>query len=265
LPRSVAVITGASSGIGMVFARRLAAKHDLLLIARRKDRLETLAAELIAQCGCAVSVLAADLTDDKDLAAVAKRIASETNLALLINDAGFGARGLFWKTSLETQEQMHSLHVRATLRLSHAALQNMVARNSGAIINVASVAAFVRRAGSVSYGATKCWMAAFTEGLYLELKSVRSSVKVQALCPGFTYSEFHDAMKIDRETLAPPSLWLRADFVVDESLKALVSGTLFVVPGWRYKTLVSLITKLPVALRLAFEIAGSKLKTGSPK
>jgi short-subunit dehydrogenase len=249
----------------MVFARRLAAKHDLLLIARRKDRLETLAAELIAQYGGAVSVLAADLTNANDLATVAERIARETNLALLINDAGFGARGLFWKTSLETQEQMHSLHISATLRLCHAALKNMVARDSGAIINVASVAAFVRRTGSVSYGATKCWMATFTEGLYLELKSVRSSVKVQALCPGFTYSEFHDTMKIDRNTLAPPSLWLRAEFVVDESLKALGSGRLFVVPGWRYKALVSLITKLPVALRLAFETAGSKLRTGSRK
>jgi short-subunit dehydrogenase len=258
LPRSVAVITGASSGIGTVFARKLAARYDLLLVARRKDRLETLAAELIAQYGSVVTVLAADLTNEKDLAAVAERIASEQNLALLVNDAGFGARGLFWETSLEVQEQMHRLHVTATLRLSHAALQNMVARNSGGIINVASVAAFVRRTGSVSYGATKCWMTAFTEGLYLELKSVQSSVKVQALCPGFTYSEFHDTMKVDRKKLAPSSLWLRAEYVVHESLKALASGKLFIIPGWRYKALVSLISKLPTPLRLAFEAAGSK-------
>ena len=143
MPRSVAVITGASSGIGTVFARKLAAQYDLLLVARRKDRLETLAAELIAQYGSVVTVLAADLTNEKDLAAVAERIASEQNLALLVNDAGFGARGLFWETSLEVQEQMHRLHVTATLRLSHAALQNMVARDSGGIINVASVAALI--------------------------------------------------------------------------------------------------------------------------
>jgi short-subunit dehydrogenase len=101
-------------------------------------------------------------------------------------------------------------------------------------------------------------MTAFTEGLYLELKSVQSSVKVQALCPGFTYSEFHDMMKVDRKKLAPSSLWLRAEYVVHESLKALASGKLFIIPGWRYKALVSLISKLPTPLRLAFEAAGSK-------
>lgn len=259
--RSVAAITGASSGIGVVFARKLAADHDLLLVARRKDRLEALAAELTAQYGSVVEVLSADLTDEKDLAVVADRIAAEENLALLINDAGFGLRGLFWESSLEVQEEMHRLHIDATLRLSHAALRNLVKKNSGGIINVASVSAFVRRAGSVSYGATKAWMTAFTEGLYLELRSIQSAVKVQALCPGFTYSEFHDTMKINRKIVAPPSLWLRAEYVVDESLKGLAQGKLFVVPGWRYKTIVALASKLPTSLRLAFEAAGTKKKS----
>jgi short-subunit dehydrogenase len=258
LARSVAVITGASSGIGVVFARKLAAEHDLLLIARRKELLEALAAELTALHGSVVAVLPADLTQEKDLAIVADRIASEPNLALLVNDAGFGTSGVFWEANLEGQEQMHRLHVMATVRLSHAALKNMVARNSGGIINVASVAAFVRRSGSASYGATKSWMAAFTEGLYLDLQSVQSAVKVQALCPGFTYSEFHDTMHVDRKGLAPSSLWLRAEFVVDESLKALPRGKLFVVPGWRYQAIVALVSKLPTPLRLAFETAGSK-------
>jgi short-subunit dehydrogenase len=257
----VAAITGASSGIGVVFARKLAADHDLLLVARRKDRLEALAAELTAQYGSVVEVLSADLTDEKDLAVVADRIAAEENLALLINDAGFGLRGLFWESSLEVQEEMHRLHIDATLRLSHAALRNLVKKNSGGIINVASVSAFVRRAGSVSYGATKAWMTAFTEGLYLELRSIQSAVKVQALCPGFTYSEFHDTMKINRKIVAPPSLWLRAEYVVDESLKGLAQGKLFVVPGWRYKTIVALASKLPTSLRLAFEAAGTKKKS----
>lgn len=257
----MAAITGASSGIGVVFARKLAADHDLLLVARRKDRLEALAAELTAQYGSVVEVLSADLTDEKDLAVVADRIAAEENLALLINDAGFGLRGLFWESSLEVQEEMHRLHIDATLRLSHAALRNLVKKNSGGIINVASVSAFVRRAGSVSYGATKAWMTAFTEGLYLELRSIQSAVKVQALCPGFTYSEFHDTMKINRKIVAPPSLWLRAEYVVDESLKGLAQGKLFVVPGWRYKTIVALASKLPTSLRLAFEAAGTKKKS----
>jgi len=262
LRRSVAVITGASSGLGVLFARKLAAKHDLLLIARRKERLDALAAELRVQYGCAARVLAADLTKEKDLAVVADRLAAEEDLALLVNNAGFGSRGLFWELDLEVQEQMHRLHILATVRLSHAALQNMVRKNSGAIINVASVAAFVRRTGSVSYGSTKAWMTAFTEGLYLELKSVQSAVKVQALCPGFTYTEFHDAARIDRNDVAGRWLWLQAEYVVDESLKALPKGRLFVVPSRRYKAIVTLVTKLPVPLRLAFEVDGSGKRSG---
>lgn len=258
MARTVAVITGASSGLGVVFARKLAAQHDLILVARRKEKLESLAAELTAQFGCAVEVLPADLTGEQDLTVVAERIAAEPGLALLVNNAGFGARGLFWESDLKVQEQMHRLHVAATVRLSYAALRNMVARNSGGIINVASVAAFWQRGGSVSYGATKRWMTTFTEGLYLDLKSIGSAVKVQALCPGYTYTEFHDTMKLDRTKMAPPSMWLNAEFVVDESLKALPQGKLLVVPGWRYKALVALASILPNGLRVALEGAGPR-------
>jgi uncharacterized protein len=257
LGRPVAVITGASSGLGSVFARKLAADYDLLLVARRRDRLEALAAKLTAEYGCVAEALPADLTDEKDLVAVADRIASEPRLGLLVNNAGFGARGLFWESDLTVQQQMHRLHVDAIIRLSHAALGNMVAKNAGGIINVASVAAFVQRAGSVSYGATKHWMTAFTEGLYLELKSVQSAVKVQALCPGFTHTEFHATLGLERPSVAPPSLWLQPEFVVDESLKALWRGKLLVIPGWKYKALVALVTRLPTRLRLVFEGAGS--------
>jgi hypothetical protein len=258
LARSLAVITGASSGIGTVFARKLARDHDLLLVARRRDRLEALATELSVKFGAAVAVEQADLTNEQDLARVAERIAAEPNLALLVNNAGFGARGLFWQADVEEQERMHRLHINAVLRLSHAALGNMTARNRGAIINVASVAAFVRRAGSTSYGATKSWLAVFTEGLYLELKSVGSAVKVQALCPGYTYSEFHDLLSIDRKSIASSNYWLTAEQVVDESLRALPRGKLFVVPGWRYKVLVAFLTVLPNWLRVAIEGRSSK-------
>ena len=257
MARPLAVITGASSGIGSVFAQKLVPDHDLLLIARRKDRLELLAADLNAKYGSNVSVLAADLADEKGLALAADRIASEVNLALLVNNAGFGSRGLFWE-DLAVQKQMHRLHVMATVRLTHAALQVMVRKNSGGIINVASVAAFVRRAGSVSYGSTKSWMAIFTEGLYLELNSIHSAVKVQALCPGFTYSEFHDTLNVDRKSMAGPQFWLQAEDVVEESLKALPKGKLYVVPGWRYKAIVGLLSVLPAPARLALEARESK-------
>jgi short-subunit dehydrogenase len=253
MPRKLAVITGASAGIGEVFARRLAADHDLLLVARRLDRLEALAAELAAASGARVAVMAADLSDERGMASVAERIAAEPELALLVNNAGYGNRGLFWELDVGDAERMHRLHVMATVRLCHAALRNMVPRNSGAIVNVASVAAFIRRVGSSNYGATKSWMAVFTEGLHLDLDSIGSGVFVQALCPGFTYSEFHDRMKVDRKTLAPAAFWLTAEDVVDESLRGLRSRKLFVIPSRRYRYLTALFTKLPVWLRVAIE------------
>lgn len=251
MSRPVAIITGASSGLGAVFARRLAPTHDLVLVARRNDRLDALAAQLAAECRCSASSLPADLSDEKGIALVADLISGQEGLDLLINNAGFGLRGLFWETSLESQEQMHRLHITATIRLSHAALRRMVSRDAGAIVNVASVSGFYPRAGSTSYGATKAWMIAFTEALRLELLSIRSAVKVQALSPGFTYTEFHDSMNVDRHSIAAPSLWLQAENVVDESLRALTKGNPVVIPSWRYKAIVTLATKLPAPLRRA--------------
>jgi short-subunit dehydrogenase len=265
LANSLVAITGASSGIGAVFARKLAADYDLLLIARRKERLEALAAELHAARGTQVEVLQADLCVADDLEKVAARLASDPKLTMLINNAGFGTKGRFWEASLESQTQMHQLHVMAAMRLTHAALGNMVPRDSGAVINVASVSAFVRAQGSVSYGATKAWMTAFTEALYLELKGMGSHVLVQALCPGFTYSEFHDVLAVRREAMAGPKFWMQAEDVVDASLEGLRRGKLFVIPGWRYRVLVSLLTKLPSSLRVALESKGNRARLEAPK
>jgi short-subunit dehydrogenase len=260
MARPLAVITGASSGIGMMYARRLAAAYDLLLIARRHELLDRLGGELSAQHGTAVTVLTADLTDDADLTRVAERIAGESRLALLVNNAGFGHRGAFWEADLKILEKMHRLHVMAVLRLTHAALGVLVRENRGAVINVASVASFAQRAGSACYGATKSWLATFTEGIFLDLKRARSAVKVQALCPGFTYSGFHDVMGEDRHAMAPKSLWLTAEQVVDDSLHALSlpAGPLFVIPGWRYKLIVGAITAVPLWLKLRLEAFGSR-------
>ena len=258
--RTIVAITGASSGIGAVFARKLTAEHDLLLIARRQERLEALAAELQEAFGANIEVLPGDLAEEAGLERAAARLRNEPRLALLVNNAGFGAKGLFWESDLAVQERMHRLHVMATVRLTHAVLEGMVARDFGGIINVASVSAFVRSPGSVSYGATKSWMTAFTEGLYLELKSVRSNVTVQALCPGFTYSEFHDTMAVSRSGLAGPKFWMSAEDVVDASLEGLRRRKLFVIPGWRYRLLTILLTTLPAAARLKMESAAGRLK-----
>ncbi len=229
-----------------------------MLIARRKTRLDELAGELSGKFRSQIETLEADLTREPDLSHAAERIAAEERLVLLVNNAGFGTRGRFWEAPLETQEQMHKLHVMATVRLSHAALRNMVPRNTGALINIASVAAFVRSPGGTSYSATKSWMTAFTEGLYLELRGIHSNVTVQALCPGFTYSEFHDAMGIERPRLASSAFWMTSEAVVDASLEGLGRRKLFVIPGWRYRLIAAVISKLPAGLRLAVESAAKQ-------
>lgn len=260
MERTVVAITGASSGIGEAFARKLAPGHDLLLVARRSERLQALADEFANKFGTATAIVPADLTKEADVAGVAERLSGESRLALLINNAGFGTKGRFWETSIESQEQMHKLHVLATLRLTHAALQNMVSNDFGGIINVASVSSFVRSPGTTSYSATKAWMSAFTEGLYLELSGIRSNVTVQALCPGFTYSEFQTAMGVERYRLAGPSWWLTAEEVVEASIEGLRRRKLFVIPGWRYKVGVALLTKLPTKLRLGAEALGGRAR-----
>ncbi len=231
--KPVALVTGASAGIGATFARRLARDgYGLILVARRRDRLDQLAQEIGG-----AEVLVADLASDAGMKIVEDRIAAETRLELLVNNAGFGIVGHFFQMPVEGQEQMHRLHILATLRLTHAALRGMVARNKGAVINVSSVAGFAQSPGSISYGATKTWMNAFTEGLAMELRSAGSAVRVQSLCPGFTLSEFHDVAHVDRKTI-PARLWMNAEDVVDASLAGLAQGKIFVVPGNIYKVLV---------------------------
>jgi short-subunit dehydrogenase len=241
----LALVTGASSGIGAAFARRLSAMgYRLLLVARRKDRLEQLASGLPGNA----EVFAADLTNDADLRRVEERVAAEPDLEILVNNAGFGTLGRFFEADLEEQDRMHRLHVTAILRLSHRALRGMVARRKGAIINVSSVAAFLHNPFSVSYGATKAWINSFTEAVHLELKGIGSPVRVQALCPGFTHSEFHDTLGIDR-SLIPRSLWMSAEEVVESSLRALERDRLIVIPGWRYRLFVGAQPWLPRRLR----------------
>jgi hypothetical protein len=231
--RPLALVTGASSGIGATFARRLSRQgYGLILVARRGDRLDELARELGG-----AETLAADLTVEEDLRRVEARIEAAGNLELLINNAGFGLAGRFFETPVEGQTRMHQLHVMATMRLSHAALHAMVGRAKGAVINVSSVASFQQNPGAVTYCATKAWITSFTEGLHLDLISAESPVRVQALCPGFTYSEFHDVMGMDRGPI-PKWLWWTADDIVTASLNGLAKGKVVVIPGLIYRAVV---------------------------
>jgi uncharacterized protein len=242
--KPVALITGASSGIGEVFARKLSARgYRLLLVARRKERLEKLARELHD-----AEVIAADLANDADLHKVEDLIASECRLEFLINNAGFGVLGLFHKTPWEAQDKMHRLHILAIERLAHAALPGMIARGKGNIINVSSVAGFLTTPNSFTYGATKSWINSFTEGLYVELKYLHSPVRVQALCPGFTHTEFQDTAGLDKSTI-PKRLWMSADDVVELSLRSLERNRLIVIPGWYNRLYVFLHQRFPRPLQ----------------
>jgi uncharacterized protein len=256
--RNLAAITGASAGIGAVFARKLAARgYDLLLIARREDRLRSLAVELAESYRVTADFLTADLAVDADLERVANRVQNEPRLGLLVNNAGFGTIGFFFEADVRSQEQMHRLHVLATMRLTHAALANMAPRNTGGVINVSSVAAFAPSPGSVSYNSTKALINRFTEGVAIELSIKGPQVKMQALCPGFTLSEFHDVVKMDRSAI-PSSLWMSADFVVEESLRGFDRGELFVIPGWRYKLIVAGMKLLPGPLLRRMAAVGAR-------
>jgi hypothetical protein len=238
-------VTGASSGIGAAYAKALAARgYDLALVARRQDRLQQLAEEISQKYRVNCTVLGADLTRDTELRRVEEFLARAANLQLLVNNAGFGTKERFCEAPVEKQDAMHRLHVLAIMRLTHAALRNLVARGQGAIVNVSSVAAFVPRPGSTSYYATKAWINCFTEGLCLELKVAGSPVRVQAVCPGFTITEFHDVLGFDRKEI-PEAWWMAAEDVVEASLEGLERDKLFVVPGLRYKLLVCLLRLLP--------------------
>lgn len=238
-----AAITGASSGIGAAFARRLAAdRYHLLLIARRRERLEQIAAELSRQHSVQIETLPADLACDTDIARAAQRIGELDRLALLVNNAGFGTVGAFAGMTATIQTDMIRLHAEAPARLTRAALPAMLARRQGAIINVASTAAFFALPGNAAYCATKRFLVTFSEALSVEVAG--QGVAIQALCPGFTRTEFHATEQFSssgkRLPQTPAFLWMTPEEVVTCSLRAL-GRKVICIPG----AVNRLIARLP--------------------
>ena len=257
-----ALVTGASSGIGAALSRALARRgHGLVLVARDGQRLAAAADQLRAAYGVAVETLPADLADPTQLATVEDRLADATRpVDVLVNNAGYGTVGDFWAVPVEAEQGQVLLHVLATLRLSHAVLPGMVARGRGAIVNVSSVAGLVPAASGPTYGATKAFQAFFSEALALQLRA--SGVRVMALCPGFTRTEFHQRGGMD-VTALPGFAWLDADRVAEEGLRDLDAGKVVSVPGRRYRWLVNAAELLPRALtRRAAALVGSGRRPG---
>lgn len=236
---STALITGATAGIGHEYAVQLAARgDDLVLVARDSARLEQVAEDLRRAHEVEVEVLVADLTDREQLATVETRLADRDRpVDLLVNNAGFGLKKRFLDNTADDETAMLEVLVTAVLRLSHAALGAMAERGHGGIINVSSVAAFLRRG---TYAASKAWVNSFSEWAHLEYKS--RGVKVMALCPGFTKTEFHQRMEVKR---GEGFMWLDVDFLVRESLKDFDKGRVYSIPGAQYKTIRVLTTAIP--------------------
>lgn len=238
-----ALVTGASSGIGEAFARRLARdRYDLTLVARNKERLEALAEKLSARHGVGVQVVAADLTKTQPLRRVERIVDNDDRLEILVNNAGFGTMGQFAELDIAVEEEEIRLNVVALVRLTRAALPAMLARRRGAIINVSSMAGFQPGPTTTTYAATKAYVNSFTEGLYEEIQG--SGVQVQALCPGFTRTEFQQRAHIDTSAL-PALAWMEADEVVDASLAGLNRGEVVCVPGLLNRFLASTVMSIP--------------------
>jgi short-subunit dehydrogenase len=239
---STALVTGATAGIGLEFARQLAARgDDLVLVARDTARLESVAADLRASYRVGVEVLPADLTDAAQLATVEARLADRARpVDLVVNNAGFGLKERFLDNPVDVEQAQQDVLVRAVLRLTHAALGGMVERGHGGVINVSSVAAFLPRG---TYSAAKAWVNSFSAWAHNEYAG--QGVTVMALCPGFVRTEFHERLGVDRDSSAPKPLWLEADRLVREALADFDKGRAMSIPSKRYKAIVAASRVVP--------------------
>lgn len=234
-----ALVTGATAGIGESFTRLLASKgFNIALVARDEARLHERAAALREKYGVQTYVLSADLATAQGCAAVEDYI-KEFEIDVLINNAGFGINKAFTVSDLNAEQDLLDVLVRTPMRLMHTILPGMKERNSGTIINVSSVASFI--AGG-TYSASKSYLTVLSESLHTELRG--TNVKMSALCPGFTRTEFHQRGRMKMNGL-PSFMWLDSDQLVATSWSDAQSGKAVSIPGWQYKLLVALISAMP--------------------
>ncbi|HEX4191081.1 MAG TPA: SDR family oxidoreductase [Marmoricola sp.] len=251
---AVSLVTGGTAGIGAEIARQLAARgSDLVLVARNEGRLGEVALQLASEYGIRTEVLIADLADRASLAVVEQRLAdTERPVDLLVNNAGFGLRGSFLENSIEAEQAHLDVLVTAPMRLTHAALGPMVARGSGTIVNVSSVAGYLPRG---TYSAAKSYVTRFSEWAHNEYGP--QGVHVMALCPGFVRTEFHERMNVGRDS-APSFLWLDTEEFVTAAMADLDAGKAVSIPSLRYKAIVTGAKYVPSGLLQQFQSFGRK-------
>jgi uncharacterized protein len=240
------LVTGASSGIGLAYATKLASMgYDVILVARRRERLEALAATLRAAYGVEATVIPADLATEAGVSAVERAIAATDDLAVLVNNAGFGAAGSFVQSDLERHLAMVRVHIEAVVRLTRAALPCLLMRRRGAVVNVSSLMSFYPIYGGSTYAATKCYLRAFTEALHQELAG--TGVRVQSLCPGFVRTELQDVAEISKLPV-PDFIWMSPEAVVEGSVRDLHHDQPISVPGLGYRLLAGISGLVPRAI-----------------
>jgi short-subunit dehydrogenase len=227
--KGTALITGASSGIGAIYAERLARRgHDLVLVARNRGRLENLGLRLAAATGRSIQVVRADLADANDLRRVEEILRTDASITLLVNNAGLGAAAPLLGSDVDRMQAMIELNVTALTRLTYAVAPQLVARGKGTIINIASIVAVAPERLNGVYGASKAFVLAFSQSLHHELAA--EGVRVQAVLPGATRTGFWDTAGQPVENL-PPSIVMSADDLVDAALSGLDQGELITVPS----------------------------------
>ena len=236
---SWALVTGATAGIGESFCRLLADNnYNIVLVARDLPRLQERAIQLEAKFNVETHVIQADLSTDAGCSVVEQYLASN-QVDVLINNAGFGLNKAFTMSELKAEQEMFDVLVRTPMRLMHVVLPGMKQRNKGVVINVSSVAGYI--AGG-SYSAAKSYLTVITESLHTELAN--TNIKVSALCPGFTRTEFHQRGRMSMKGL-PGFMWLDSDALVANAWSDALKGKAVSIPGWQYQLLVLVIHALP--------------------
>lgn len=240
--RPCALVTGATSGIGAAFASRLAQKgFDLILHGRRQKELMDRAKNLERIYSTSVEIIIAELSRPDEIRKVEERINSLDRLDMLVNNAGYWEPGVFWEHSPDSLEAMIMVHNVAPVRFIRAALPRMLERDKGDIINVSSAGAYLNMVTLENYSATKAYLISFTESLHVALMG--TGIRVQALTPGFTVTEFHSRLGAD--FTKEQRTWMQPEEVVDESLRALGKGPVVCIPGFKRRFIVKLASMLP--------------------